>query len=93
MYVFMFDTTAKFLAWALRPEKVGTRATDNAPPEVRRVLERFLACAENGGGWIEYELANPVTKKIEPKMTYVMPMDGVIVGCGVYRTDQMSTDM
>jgi methyl-accepting chemotaxis protein len=93
MYVFMFDTSSKFLAWALRPEKVGTRATDNAPPEVRRVLENFLVCAANGGGWIEYELANPVTKKIEPKMTYVMPLDGAIVGCGVYRTEQMSIDM
>jgi len=40
---------------------------------------------ERGTGWVSYRMTNPVTRKIEDKVTYIIKVDGYIVGVGAYR--------
>jgi signal transduction histidine kinase len=66
----------------------------NAPGvDGRKIHALTVARAEAGGGWIEYEIQNPVTGVLEPKMSYVKRLGRDLnVGCGVYRTELMSLD-
>jgi cytochrome c len=36
-------------------------------------------------GWVDYKWANPQTKKVEPKSSYMMKVGDVIVGVGIYK--------
>lgn len=37
-----------------------------------------------GTGWVEYKIADPVTKKILPKTTYIIRVDDVALAVGVF---------
>ena len=51
------------------------------------VREYTEMAAAKGEGWVDYDWANPLTKKIEPKSSFVKRMPGVDanVMAGVYR--------
>jgi signal transduction histidine kinase len=36
-------------------------------------------------GWVEYDITNPSTGKVQTKMSFVQGMDGRYLGCGVYK--------
>ena len=36
-------------------------------------------------GWVEYDIANPTTGQVQSKMSFVQKLDGLYVGCGVYK--------
>jgi len=36
-------------------------------------------------GWVEYDINNPTTGKVQSKMSFVMQADKLAVGCGVYK--------
>ena len=42
--------------------------------------------AEEGPGWVEYDIVNPASGRVQGKMSYVMKVDDVYIGCGVYKT-------
>ena len=54
-------------------------------PEAIRIIEEF------GGGWWYYAFANPVTGALQPKASYILPVDWngtpAFIGSGVYRRD------
>jgi hypothetical protein len=35
---------------------------------------------------VEYDIVNPTTGHIQTKMSYVVKVDDLYVGCGVYKT-------
>jgi methyl-accepting chemotaxis protein len=93
MYVFIGDANSTFLACAGRPERVGGNMLNAPGIDGRKIHALTVARAEAGGGWIEYEIQNPVTGALEPKMSYVKRLgQDLNVGCGVYRTELMSLD-
>ena len=47
--------------------------------------ETASIAATKGEGWVEYKWANPVTKKIEVKVSFVKLVDDMIIGAGVYK--------
>jgi len=52
--------------------------------------ERFVreawAAAAAGGAWVEYDIVNGVTGQVQPKASWIEPLDGeCVIGCGVYR--------
>jgi signal transduction histidine kinase len=49
-------------------------------------IQEFAATAKKGGGWVSYDWAHPVTKKVESKVSYIHKLDGIdaYVGAGVY---------
>ena len=49
------------------------------------MLESIIAQANREPGWVEYDITNPATGRIQTKMSYVMAIDEVFLGCGVYK--------
>ncbi|WP_137918826.1 methyl-accepting chemotaxis protein [Hydrogenophaga sp. 2FB] len=86
MYVFALDSAGIYRAFGGKPEKVGSRVQDIAGIDGQALLNAIVAQAEIGEGWVEYDIANPVTGAIQGKMSYVVKIDDLYVGCGVYKT-------
>ncbi|WP_169732552.1 methyl-accepting chemotaxis protein [Derxia gummosa] len=87
MYVFVLDALGRYVACGGQPEKVGVSLLDIPNLDGERVARDIAACAEHGGGWVDYEISNPTTGAKAPKTSYVLPLrDGLVIGCGVYKT-------
>ena len=86
MYVFALDGSGVYRAFGGKPEKVGSRVQDIAGVDGQALLHAIVDQAEAGEGWVEYDIANPVTGAIQAKMSYVVKVDDLYVGCGVYKT-------
>jgi signal transduction histidine kinase len=49
------------------------------------VKERTELAITKSSFWQDYKFVNPTTKKIEPKSMYMEVVDGMLVGCGIYK--------
>ena len=86
MYVFVLDAGGQYLAFGGNPGKRGTRVQDVKGVDGDALLRAIIAQAEQGAGWVEYDFTNPVSGKVQAKMSYVCKQDGVYLGCGVYKS-------
>jgi biotin operon repressor len=86
MYVFALDRDGVYRAFGGKPEKVGSRVQDIPGVDGVALLNAIVDQAESAAGWVEYDIANPVTGAIQGKMSYVVKVDDLYVGCGVYKT-------
>ncbi|MBF0303280.1 MAG: transporter substrate-binding domain-containing protein [Desulfamplus sp.] len=49
-------------------------------------MQEFIKVAQLGSGWVEYWFENPVTKKLQPKISYIKKInDDMFIGCGIYK--------
>ena len=85
MYVFVLDRNGSYLAFGGNPAKVGTRVQDIAGIDGQGLLNAIMDKADSGSGWVEYNIANPLTGKVQTKMSFVQPIDDLYLGCGVYK--------
>ena len=86
MYVFAFDRQGIYRAFAGRPEKVGTAVRDNPGVDGDKLVRDAFEQAARGGGWVDYDFANPQTGAVDLKTSYVEPVgDDLVIGCGVYK--------
>ncbi|QTN29150.1 cache domain-containing protein [Rhodoferax sp. AJA081-3] len=85
MYVFVLDDTGRYLAFGGNPAKVGTRLQDIPGIDGQGLLQSIIDQADYEPGWVEYNIANPTTGKVQAKMSFVQKVDGLYVGCGVYK--------
>jgi signal transduction histidine kinase len=78
--------TGIVLAHPYNPSIVGKDLTDvpdaNGKKYRREIIE--LAAAK-GKGWVDYQYKNPTSGKIEPKTTYILLVDGVVLEAGLYK--------
>ncbi len=86
MYVFALDATGRYMAFGGNPAKVGTRVQDIPGVQGDALLAAIVRQAEVAPGWAEYDITNPVTQAVQTKMSYVMRLGDVYVGCGVYKS-------
>lgn len=87
LYVDMRDVkTGIVLAHPFNPSIVGKDLTDvpdaNGKKYRREIIE---LAASKGKGWVDYQYKNPTTGKIEPKTTYILLVDGVVLEAGLYK--------
>jgi signal transduction histidine kinase len=87
LYIDMRDVkTGIVLAHPFIPSIVGKDLTDvpdaNGKKYRREIIE--LAAAK-GKGWVDYQYKNPTSGKIEPKTTYILLVDGVVLEAGLYK--------
>jgi signal transduction histidine kinase len=87
LYIDMRDVkTGIVLAHPYNPSIVGKDLTDvpdaNGKKYRREIIE--LAAAK-GHGWVDYQYKNPTSGKIEPKTTYILLVDGVVLEAGLYK--------
>ena len=87
MHVFVLDDRGCYISFGGNSSKVGTRVQDVAGIDGDGLLAAIVsqAKAKAESGWVEYDISNPITGKIQTKMSYVQQVDGLHVGCAVYK--------
>nr|WP_315430682.1 methyl-accepting chemotaxis protein [uncultured Albidiferax sp.] len=85
MYVFVLDRSGTYVAFGGNPAKVGTRVQDIAGIDGAGLLQSIYNQAEHEPGWVEYDITNPTTGRVQTKMSFVQLVDDLAVGCGVYK--------
>ncbi len=87
MYVFAFDRQGIYRAFAGKADKVGTAVRDNPGVDGDKLVRDAFEQAAHGGGWVDYDFANPQTGSVDLKTSYVEPVGkDLILGCGVYKS-------
>ncbi len=84
MYVFALDRTGAYRAFAGNTAKLGTKVQDIPGVDGQGLLDSIVQQADHGDGWVQYDITNPATGKVQRKMSYVTRVDDLYVGCGVY---------
>ncbi|MGZ5201862.1 MAG: cache domain-containing protein [Telluria sp.] len=87
LYIGMRDIkTGIMLAHPYNPSIVGKDLTDvpdaNGKKYRREIIE---LAASKGKGWVDYQYKNPKSGKIEPKTTYVVKVDDMVLEAGIYK--------
>ncbi|MDT8992275.1 methyl-accepting chemotaxis protein [Curvibacter sp. APW13] len=85
MYVFALDRNGTYLAFGGNPAKVGTRVQDIAGIDGQGLMDAIIGQADTAPGWVQYDITNPSTGKVQTKMSYVCRLGDLYLGCGVYK--------
>jgi signal transduction histidine kinase len=85
MYVFVLDRNGTYVAFGGNPAKVGTRVQDIAGIDGQGLVDDILNQSAMEPGWVEYDITNPTTGRVQSKMSFVQQVDDLFVGCGVYK--------
>ncbi|WP_240538420.1 methyl-accepting chemotaxis protein [Rhodoferax sp. PAMC 29310] len=85
MYVFVLDSNGTYLAFGGNQSKVGTRVQDIAGIDGQGLVNDIISQAQMEPGWVEYDITNPLTGRVQTKMSFVQQVDDWYLGCGVYK--------
>jgi len=86
LYIFAVNFKGLTLAHGGNAKLVGKDMFGLKDADDKLFIQSFIEVAKTkGSGWVDYKWANPVTKKIEKKSTYVMKVDDYFLGCGIYK--------
>jgi methyl-accepting chemotaxis protein len=90
LYVFVLDGSGTYRLHGAKPAMEGQRVHSVRGIDGDRFVRDCQAAAQRGGGWVEYDIINPETNQVMPKVSYVVGLGSdQFVGCGVYRHDQV----
>jgi ABC-type uncharacterized transport system substrate-binding protein len=91
LYIFAYDYNGVVLAHGSNPKLVGVNLFDMQDADGRYLIRGLIDVATKGSGWYYYKWPNPITKKVEDKMAYVLKIDESLwIGCGVYGKEVQS---
>jgi cytochrome c len=87
LYLYVRDLkTGVVLAHPINRTIVGKDLTDvpdtNGKTYRREILD---VAAKRGRGWVDYTYKNPETGRIEPKTTYLLRVDDIVLEAGIYK--------
>jgi len=86
LYIFVYDMNGKCVGHGFNQKMIGKDLAAMKDPDGKLyVKERIEIIKTKGKGWQDYKFTNPLSKKIENKTAYIEGVDGLIVGCGVYK--------
>ena len=71
-------------ALAATPALVGRDASAAKDVDGKEYGKAIIAAANAGGGWTDYRMTNPATKKVEPKKSYAVKVGDYVLGSGAY---------
>ncbi|MFZ6656305.1 methyl-accepting chemotaxis protein [Undibacterium sp. TJN19] len=87
MYVFAFDHKGQYIAFAGNAAKLKVNLFQVDGLDGRKLVADAFALPETGG-WINYTIVNPLSKKVEAKTSYIERVaDNLVLGCGVYKVE------
>lgn len=88
LYIFVLDVNGNMLAHGANPELIGRNMIDMKLRDVdgKNFIRDFIDVAKTKGeGWVDYKWADPVSKDVAPKSSFVKRSGDMIVGCGIYK--------
>ena len=86
LYLFVFDRRGVYKVFSSTPGNVGKRVHEIRGLDGDHVIREGFGAAERGGGWIDYEVDNPVTDMVDLKTSYILPLsEDLLIGCGVFK--------
>jgi signal transduction histidine kinase len=86
LYIFANDLSGKTLAHGGNVKLVGKDMSKLQDAKGEYFIQKMTEVAKTkGSGWVDYQWTNPVSKKTEPKSTYVLKIDDYYLGCGIYK--------
>jgi cytochrome c len=83
LYVMVYDATGKCVSHGANAALIGKSLIDLKDIDGTPIIQNMVAVQDTG--WVDYKWPNPVTKKIEPKTTYVVHVGDYRVGVGAYK--------
>ncbi len=88
-YFFVYDTRGKNLMHPRQPDLVGTDMWNWRDSTGSFTIQRLIALAAEGGGYLRYTWAKPSSDGAAPKLGYVVPVAhwGWVMGTGIYLDD------
>ncbi|HZX27000.1 MAG TPA: cache domain-containing protein [Telluria sp.] len=87
LYVDIRDLkTGVVLAHPINPTIVGKDLIDVPDAHGKKYRREIIELARNQGkGWVDYMYRNPESGKIEPKTTYILRVNDVVLEAGIYK--------
>ena len=87
LYVVVQGDDGVVLAHATNEKLVGKNLFDAKDQNGKLFVRELVDTCKKGEGWVDYDWANPVTKKVEGKSSYIKRIPGAEAGVlvGVYR--------
>ena len=91
LYIFALDRDGTYIACGAKPALIGINVGTLSGIQGTPFVANVWAAAEAGGGWVQYEIADPLTGAVTEKESYVRLLEnGLVLGCGVYRRSNQS---
>jgi cytochrome c len=87
LYIDMRDLYSGIvLAHPINSSIVGKDLTDIPDVGGKNYRREIIELAQKSGkGWVEYHYKNPTNGKVEPKTTYILRVDDVVLEAGIYK--------
>jgi methyl-accepting chemotaxis protein len=86
LYVFAVDRQGSYRLMGADPARVGQTAPMLATTNGALLTEALWQVADNGGGWVDYQLSNPDTLGLVGKTSFARAANSdLLVACGVYK--------
>ena len=86
LYINVIDLQGNTLAHGDNAKLIGKNLIDLKDADGKPFIKHFVDTANAAGkGWIDYRWPNPVTAVLEAKTTYIEKIDGLVIGCGIYK--------
>lgn len=86
LYVFVRAMDGNTVAHGVNKGMVGHTSLETKDADGKLYNKEIMETATaKGSGWVDYRWPNPVTKKIEPKSSFVEKAGDYVVGAGFYK--------
>ncbi len=86
LYVFVLDLTGTTVAHGVNKALIGKSLLNLKDADGKAFIQEMIELAKKDGeGWVDYKWANPTSKKVEGKSSFVKKVGDVIVGVGIYK--------
>ncbi len=87
LYIDMRDLyTGILLAHPINPSIVGKNVSDMPETDGKQYRREILNLGQGKGkGWVDFQYKHPLSGKIEPKSTYILRVDDVLLEAGIYK--------
>jgi len=83
LYVMVYEPTGKCVCHGANPALIGKTLIELKDTDGKYLIKDLVGVKD--AGWIDYKWPNPITKKIAPKVTYVVHVGDYLVGVGAYK--------
>jgi len=86
MYIFIFDRAGYYVVHGAMADKDGSDLRAITGLDAQKLVDdAWSICDTDQGGWVNYTITNPVTREVQAKTSYVVPLDdNRLLGCGCY---------